>query len=232
MYRRAKTTDADLTICGYRRVDENSEQTISLEMSMDGEIDTREDKMQLAFINSSLWNKLYKAHLLKNIYSPAEPPRLAEDALLLASIYPQVSKVAFEPKVLYYNYMHNSSAMATVTQEDFRKTREAFIGYSNECPQDCKKLTTVIAFIHCAISFPLLTNTETGRIIRETYEFLSEAFPDWKKSITLRDVMGHKYRGKLAKIYVAILLYRTHLFGLFIPIWKFMSKKLGITIKW
>jgi len=232
MYDRAVSTGADITFCGFQRVDAESGLTISREMSLSGVIDASGDKLQLAFLNSSLWNKLYKAELLTSIYEPQRPPRLAEDALLLASIYPHTGTVAFVQEILYDNYMHGSSAMSRVTQEDFDLTREAFSGLRKIYPPENLKLCTCITFIHCAVSFPLLSRVDTRKIIKETYEFLYREFPNWKKAITLHDVSVNKYRGKMIKIYFAFLLYRLHLFSLFVSVWRFISDKFGVTIKW
>ena len=232
MYDRAVSTKADMTLCGYKRVDAETGRTISKEMSLSGVLDVSEDKLQLAFLNSSLWNKLFKAELLTHIYRPPQPPRLAEDALLLAGIYPHIGRVAFVPEILYDNYMHSASAMSHVSQEDFRLTRGAFSGMRMVYPPESFKLLTCIAFIHCAVSFPLLAGAEKRSAVKDTYEFLSKDFSDWKRAMTLKDVFKSKYRGKLIKIYFAFLLYRLHLFGIFLPIWQFMSNRVGIAVKW
>jgi hypothetical protein len=128
--------------------------------------------------------------------------------------------------------MHSSSAMANVIQEDFDITRAAFSALSKIYPPESRRLCTCIAFIHCAVSFPLLTRLDINKVNKETYGFLNTEFPDWKKALTLRDVRKNKYRSKIFKIYFTFLLYRLHLFSLFIHMWRFMSEKLGITIKW
>jgi len=188
--------------------------------------------VQLAILNSSLWNKLFKAELFADIYLPECPPRLAEDALLLAIIYPRVSKVAFVPEVLYDLFMHGSSAMACVAYDDFGLTREAFASFFKVCSAESARLCTCIAFIHTAVSFPLLSGVDTRGVIRETYAFLSECFPEWRRALTLRDVFRSKYRGKLVKVYFAFLLYRLRLFGLFVWFWRFLTVRLGVAIKW
>jgi len=232
LYNKAESTNADIVVCGYRRVAAESRRLISEEMSISAVYDISGDKLQLAFLNSSLWNKLYKAELFKSLYKPPRPPRLAEDALLLADIYRSVSKVAFVKDILYDMTMHSSSAMSHVVQEDFEQTREAFSKLCKVYPHEYSKLCTCITFIHCAVSFPLLSQDNARGIIKETYDFLHRDFPGWKNAVTLRDVFKYKQRGKLIKIYFAFLLYRCHLFGLLIPIWRFMSNKLGIAIKW
>jgi glycosyltransferase involved in cell wall biosynthesis len=232
MYKKAISADADITVCGFRRVDSKSGRTICEEMTLSGVIDTRGDKIQLAFINSSLWNKMYKAEILKSVYRPERPPRLAEDALFLTSIYPQVNKVAFVPEVLYNYYLHSSSAYSRITKVDFELTREAFGGLGQDYPTELLRLLTCMTVLHWAVLFSMYLRKDAGMKIKETYGFINENFPDWKKAVTIRDVAGSKYRQKMVKVYFAFLLYRLHLFGMFVSISQLLSDKFGFTLKW
>jgi hypothetical protein len=232
MHKQAASTDADIVVCGFRRVDSNSGRTICEEMTLSGVIDASGDKVQMAFLNSCLWNKLYKAEILNQIYCPEQPPRLAEDALFLTSIYPRVSKVAFVPEVLYDYYLHSSSAYSRITKEDFELTREAFKGLSQVYPAQLLRLLTCMTVLHWAVLFSLYLRTDAKGIIKETYGFIKENFPGWKKAVTIRDVIGSQYRRKMIKVYFAFLLYRLRLFGIFVTISQFMSDRFGVTLKW
>jgi glycosyltransferase involved in cell wall biosynthesis len=232
MFKKAVSADADITVCGFRRVDSISGRMICEEMTLSGVIDTQGDKIQLAFINSSLWNKLYKAEILHSIYKPVKPPRLAEDALFLTSIFPTVSKVAFVPDVLYDYHLHGSSAYSRITKEDFELTREAFKGLAKIYPQELLRLLTCMTVLHWAVLFSMYLRTDARAVIKETYMFIKENFPGWKKAVTICDVLRSKYRRKMIKVYLAFLLYRVHLFGIFVSISQFMSDRFGVTLKW
>jgi len=232
MHRQAVSTDADITVCGFRRMDFESGRLICEEMVLSGVLDAKADKIQLAFINTSLWNKLYKAEILHSIYQPEQPPRLAEDALLLTSIYPHVNKVAFVPEVLYDYYLHGSSAYSRITKEDFELTREVFKALEKGYPRQFTRLLTCMTVLHWAVMFSLYLRTGEGKIVKETYRFINDKFPSWKKAVTIRDVVRSNYRRKMIKVYFAFLLYRLHLFGLFVSISQFMSDRFGVSLKW
>jgi len=232
MHKQAVFWNADITVCGFRRVDSESGHTISKEMMLSGSIDVSDNKLQLVFLNTSLWNKLFKAELLNSLFLPEQPPRLAEDSLLLTGIYPDVNKVAFVPEVLYDYYLHSASAISHVTINDFIVTRDAFSELSRVYPQKYYNLYTCMAVMHCAVSFSFFSRKNTAEVIRETYNFITGTFPNWKNAITLRDIIKSRYRWKMTRVYSIFLLYRLHLFDSFVSVWQFMSDKFGIKLKW
>ncbi|MDR0547825.1 MAG: glycosyltransferase [Deltaproteobacteria bacterium] len=232
MYKRARETGADITVCGFRRVDEATGKIVATEMGLDGVEDVSVNKSPLMFLNSALWNKLFKAKLFENIFKPTIIPRIAEDTLFIASLYPRVNRIAFVSTVLYDYTVRSSSAIANVDTDDIQKTRLAFAELGDLYPQNHKNCLAAIAFIHCAVAMLLLMNKPSSDTIKETYVYLNKYFPTWKKILSLKQVLQSSHKIKLLKIYIVLLCFKLHIFSLFIFVWTFISKKFGITIKW
>ncbi|MCL2486916.1 MAG: glycosyltransferase, partial [Oscillospiraceae bacterium] len=95
LYKKAAETGADITVCGYSRVEEKTGRVIAKEMCLSAVVETDEDKLPLLFLNTGLCNKFFSAHLLREVYCLENPPRISEDAIFLANIYPNVNRVAF-----------------------------------------------------------------------------------------------------------------------------------------
>ena len=69
LYNAAKQSQADISICGFYRVDTDTQHVYSTEMTnYDGKIiDMDKNPEDILSINTALWNKLYKADILKNM---------------------------------------------------------------------------------------------------------------------------------------------------------------------
>jgi glycosyltransferase involved in cell wall biosynthesis len=232
MYDRAIESDADITLCGFRRVDESTGRTISTEMVIKGEDDVSVDKIPLLFLNSSLWNKFFKAKLFENIFEPTIIPRVAEDTLFLASLYPDVKKIAFVPVVLYNYNIRTTSAISSVINTDLYNSRIAFVELMSVYPLAQKDFIAAIVFIHCAVVLPLLMNWVSYNLIKDTYIFLNKYLPNWKNILTLKYIINSKYKIKLLKIYIPVLSFKYHFFYFLALAWKFLTIKCGFSIKW
>ena len=81
LYNAAKETNADISVCGFDRMDVDTLHVYSREMTQyEGKIiDMKKNPEEVLSINAALWNKLYKARVLKELDNLPNPPRILDD---------------------------------------------------------------------------------------------------------------------------------------------------------
>lgn len=232
---------ADIVICGFRRIDEETKKIYSVEMTnWKQSIFVKEDMGSFAVINTALWNKLYSKNILTKAIDFETPPRIAEDMMFLMSIYPYVNKIAFVDEPLYDYYVHAGSSMRTVQEKDcmdtiyaYRKLAEQIGNYSDE--KEWKELVDVMAFLHLGISLPvtLTGDKKLRKKIRKKIDFeLENRYHLWKKSHFLKYEYIKKHNSGLWKLKIMRFVYKFQLFSMFLNVYEFMTIKLKKDVKW
>ena len=232
LYKKATETDADITVCGYSRVEEKTGRVIAKEMCLSAVVETDEDKLPLLFLNTGLCNKFFSAHLLREVYCLENPPRISEDAIFLANIYPNVNRVAFVQDSLYDYIIRRGSLMSAVSLKDIEAIQNAFCDLRASFSGSLAYFFAVFAVVNVAVVLPLLFRGKSGPVVRNMYQFLDKEFPAWRRSLPLKYVLKSPFRIKFLKIYISVLCYRLHLFLPLVAVWQFAAYKLGISIKW
>ena len=97
LYKTLIENDADISVCGYNKIDAKTGKLIKSEMCNPRKAIIYPEREQglLLEINSAIWNKLFKANLVKNNLFFETAPKGYEDMVLLQYIYPSVKKIAF-----------------------------------------------------------------------------------------------------------------------------------------
>lgn len=134
MYNKAKEVDADITICGFRKVYQNSYEDYIFKVNENKIYSGNEvcDMMLKIEIYGYLWNKMFRSEqIIKNkIYF--EPNRLVED---WAPVFKQISiakKIIFINKVLYYYRQRENSSIRQKTLkkvEDYNLAVKDIVNY-------------------------------------------------------------------------------------------------------
>lgn len=242
LYNAAKKSGADISICGFDRMDVDTGHVYSTEMiQFEGkEIDMDKNPEDILSINTALWNKLYKAEVLKNMKNLPNPPRVFDDMMFLLLAYLNTKKMTFIKDSLYYYMVRQDSIMSTIKKEQIEATQKAMLDVKDIYLKDenGKKLLPVIdamAFLHFGISLMFRISADKTSNFKEELkknkQYLDSNFPTWRKSkyLKLTYCLGHKSNTKVAimkKVYIC------GLFRVFISLYNFMINKLKIDIKW
>ena len=242
LYNAAKKTNADISICGFDRMDVDTGHVYSTEMTQfEGkEIDMDKNPEDILSINTALWNKLYKAEVLKNMKNLENPPRVFDDMMFLLLAYLNTKKMTFIKDSLYYYMVRQDSIMSTIKKEQVEATQNAMLKIKEiyEHDENGKKLLPVIcciAFLHFRISLMFrISADKTSNFkeeLRKNKEYLNKNFATWRNSkyLKISYCISHKSNTKVA---IMRKIYKCGLFRLFISVYNFMIKKLKIDIKW
>lgn len=196
MFAKAKETGSDVVVSGFRRIDSAGGASDEMCGFGSGSLPIDSESGWLVSINTSLWNKLIKRSLVEERIALRNPPRIAEDALLLFSLYEHANKMAFVPEPLYDYRFLGESAMGSITMGDMHvladgwsmlKTRAMHDGFSD--------IIDLAAMVHIGVSAPLIAarkhSPEFSSIVSLAKKELDDRFPSYRNSrFTSRSYVG------------------------------------------
>ena len=204
-------------------------------------IDMTEKPEEVISINTSLWNKMYKASILKEIKEIENPPRILEDMMFLALVYLKINKISFVEDYLYYYMVREGSAMNTLKENEIKSIQQVMITIKEEytnskCTKEKMEVLSCMAFLHLGISLMLKVFENNKKDFKEEYkknlEFLDKNFGEWRTTKYLK--MWYTVFKCKSNLKVAIVkkVYILNLFSLFLNTYKMITEKLKIDIKW
>lgn len=243
LYKNITKNNADIAICGFKRIDEKTGKVLSQEMKYEETktIENGKNFEEVISINTALWNKLYKSELLKQIKDLSNPPRILEDMMFLSMIYEKTRKISFVNKYLYNYMVIEGSAMNTLKKEEIENIQNAMLEVKKQYVEENEskekmEILSSMAFLHFGISLMLKASETNNCDFNEEYknnlEFLNKNFPEWKKTKYTKMIYCLKRKSSNLKLAIVRKVYICHLFKAFISTYKFITKTLKIDIKW
>ena len=241
LYNAAISKNADISVCGFDRIDLDTGKLYSREMCKpeSKEIIVSKNPGDMLELNGAPWNKIYRAELLKKMHDMVNVPRVLDDMMFLQLIYINANKIVFIPNSLVFYMVRKDSIINTVKKDAIKPTYESMKEvrdlYYNERPELIDYIDSC-AFLHLGVSLMYRMSEDKTldfkSALKENKIFLNTNFPRWKKSkyIKLSYVITHK--GANFKLWIVKIFYNLGLFRLFISVYKFMIKKFGVDIKW
>ena len=241
LYNAAKENDADLAVCGFERIDLKTNKIVSKDMTGYGNTVKTITPMDdfCVFINPAPWNKIFKLDKVKDLRF--QNFRNFNDMIFLASSYSKIEKIAFVPDVLYHYYLRYDSQIHNVNSNDVDNFKRYLLElkrlYIKENKyDDMKYIIDFMAFLHLGMSVMYRASYDKSInmkiMLKNTIKYLDENFSTWRKSPFLK--FGYSVKRGLKRIAISVIafLYRHHMAGLYIFIYRFVIDKLKIDIKW
>lgn len=243
LYKSITKNNADIAVCGFRRIDEKTGKVLSQEMKYEENkiIEKEKNFEEVISINTALWNKLYKTEILKNLNDLSNPPRILEDMMFLSMVYQKTNKISFVDNYLYNYMVIEGSAMNTLKKEEIEKIQDAMLEIKKQYIEEnanteSMEILASMAFLHFGISLMLkasgANNCDFSEEYKKNLKFLNENFPEWKKTKYTKIMYCLKNKSANLKLAVVRKVYICHLFKVFILTYKFITKTLKIDIKW
>lgn len=204
-------------------------------------IDMTEKPEEVISINTALWNKMYKASILKEIKEIEKPPRILEDMMFLALVYLKINKISFVEDYLYYYMVREGSAMNTLKENEIKSIQQVMITIKEEytnskCTKEKMEVLSCMAFLHLGISLMLKVFENNKKDFKEEYkknlDFLDKNFGEWRTTKYLKLwYTVFKCKSNL-KVAIVKKVYILNLFSLFLNTYKMVTEKFKIDIKW
>lgn len=241
LYNAAKNTNADISCCGFDRIDMETEKLYSREMTKfrHQSFNIQENPGLLLEINTAPWNKIYKADLLKKMHDLKNVPKVLDDMMFLQLIYINANKISFISDSLVYYMVRKDSIINTVKQElipgVYESMKEVRSIYVKENPKMIDYVDAN-AFLHLGISFMYRLSEDKQlnfkKALKDNTLFLNNEFPGWKKNAYIKHSYVRKNHGSNKKLWIVRWIYRLHMFRPFLAAYKFMINHFGVDIKW
>lgn len=239
LYRKICQEEADIAICGYQRIDNETGKVISQEMKWPENkiIEQEKNPEEVISINTAVWNKLFKKSVIQKIPELENPPRILEDMMFLALVYRNVKKICFVEQYLYDYQVISGSAMKRYHEQEIQSIQKAMLEVKqqyekNKATQQQREILAAMAFLHLGISLMFLIAEAKSFDFKEEYKqnlaYLNEHFPEWKKTkyLTLHYVITHHFVN--LKVTIMKKIYDIHSFRLA----AIGYGKLKINLKW
>lgn len=240
LYAAAKQNAADIVVCGFDRIDLDTGNLYSREMTKFPikTFDIQENPGLLLEVNAAPWNKIYKSELLKNMGNLETIPRVFDDMMFLQLIYINANRITFIDDSLVYYMVRKDSIINTINQKYIDGVYESMKELKTIYESNNSNMLNYIdscAFLHLGISFMyrLYADKELdfGKALKTNTTFINTYFPNWNNEyITLKFILKNKGANK--KLYIGKKFYDFHIFRLFLKTYTFMINSLGVDIKW
>lgn len=243
LYETACRENADVVVCGFQRVDEATQDVLSVEMDEKRTpISIPTNPGDLISINSAAWNKMFRRSLLLAMHRLDEPPSILEDVALCQLAYlSSKGTVAFTGNAPYHYMVHADSMINTITEPQIESVRRALLEirhhYLQEVPGTalCEAFETTV-FLHMGVAIPFRVSASKhmnlARELKITTAYLNEWFPLWQTSRFMKLGYALAHRGAFTKLFVASCFYKAHLMRPFLAMYRFVVEKLHVEIKW
>lgn len=240
LYNAAKKNDADLAVCGFERIDLETNKVVATNMTNFGydvkEITPNDD--YLLFINPAPWNKIYKREKIKDLRFL--PFRGFNDTMFLASCYTKMNKIAFVPDVLYHYFLRYDSQIHTVNEQDVNNLKKYLLEVKNLYInsgkyEEMKYILDTFAFLHLGTSVMYRVSYDKSVdmkvMLKDTIKYLDGNFGNWRKSPFLKLGYSLKKGFKHVALWGVSLFYKWNMPMVYIKVYRFLVDKLKIDIK-
>lgn len=240
LYNVAKEKNADLAVCGFERIDLETNKVVATNMTNFGNSvkNISPDDDYLLFINPAPWNKVYKREKIKDLRFLTF--RGFNDTMFLASCYTKMEKIAFIPDVLYHYYLRYDSQIHSVNENDVNNLKKYLLSVKNlyiesNKYEQMKYILDTFAFLHLGTSVMYRVSYDKSvdmkKMLKDTIEYLDNNFENWRKSPFLKLGYSLKKGFKHVAFWGVSLFYKWGIPNVYIKIYRFLVDKLKIDIK-
>ena len=228
-------TDSDISICAYKSVEFGTGHLLGIGMQGYPNIFKLPPKDDiLAFINTSLWNKLIRKSIINNIRLPDF--RVCEDGCFLLMLYNNCKQITFTDKVLVSYLQHSNSIMSTTREEDvYALAAEIKKLYDESGSKIYKDTLGLFAFIHVGLSFTIRIyenpNINISKHLKWIRNYFIECF-DFFNNNNFTKFTSLKHRGiRGYALWVCLILYKLRLFRVFLITYGIYKKFSKMSVK-
>ena len=240
LYDTIKKDDSDVAICGFQREDFNTGKVFSKEMNkLEGTYKLSNDYGIILEINTSMWNKLFKRDVMKSLLEFRLDALGLGDMTLLAYMYSKINKVAFSKDVLYFYQVREGSNISTMKVDVVDSIYDNLIRIKKIYEQEKSEMIEILdayAFLHLGVSmmYRLYRSDKENfnKLYKDNLNVLNTEFSKWNKNkyYSLKYVLKNDKRN--LKLHICYIMYKMHLFKLFIKFYNYLTSKFKFDIKW
>ena len=227
LHEKAARTDADITICGYDRVEIETGKVLCREMLGFPETVEHPAETDLpCFINTSPWNKLILTERIGDARFPAM--RVGEDMIFLSRLYPNCKRIAFVDRVLIHYQVRSASVMSNTSLDSIHQFADEAEGLLRLVEATSFYETfSLTTFVHIGISMAIRASQNAGiqmkPFLRWEKEYLKRnRLLSGRRALRLRSLVRHGMKG--VAIWGCKVLYCVNGMRLFLALFQWMTR--------
>ena len=244
LYNFSENNNVDISICGFNRVEFESNKLVSTEMCNHKKniINVNDEPEQLIQINTSLWNKLFKKEIIEDIYSFKVIPYALDDMCFLTMIFLRTNTIGFINKPLYNYYVHEKSVITSINEKKILKVKETLLEIKEQynirgASQERKEVLSAMVFLHLNISmlyriYESDAKKDFKRIKNDLDNYIDKNFAYYKSTKYLKLYYSILHKFSNIKIVIMKIIYQMKLYMIFLKFYSFIISKLKMDIKW
>lgn len=218
LYNAVIKSSADISVCAYNRFESETGHVLCTEMQgYPRQVEVgKTNYPSLAFVNTSLWNKLIKVSRIGQLRFPSFS--VGEDACFLLSVYNNCNKICFIDDILiHYRVRANSVISNTSESTIYAFAEELFKLWKASENTFLKNDIALASFIHIGISMAIRANNgcnvDSKKIIHWISAYFQNNYGWFTSCIYLRFFYLIKYGFKGLCIWIARICYRLGVFS-------------------
>lgn len=228
------TYDADISLCAYDRVERESGNVLCREMiGFPKTIALPPEDDILAFINSSLWNKLIRTDLMDGVRIPDFS--VGEDLCFMLRLYAKSRRIVTTDEIFIHYKVRNNSVISNTSEKTIFRFAEELTAMWKCADEHFRATVELVTFIHIGISMMsrAYDNPEISlpEVVGKISELFAKEFDFFRNSQFLRFGSLARHGIKGLGIWTALMFYRLHCFPLYMSMYKKLTRLLRIDIK-
>lgn len=242
LYQEAKSSGADITLCGFERFDDESGEVLCTEM-VNNPTDLITDIPNfdlLAYMNPVVWDKLYKRDLVENLRFTNI--KRTEDVFWLLRMVPNIKSIKCINESLYHYRVRDDSLLNSINEKAYKDVVQNFCTVSKELDEKYgvknkyRDVIDLIGFSRCGIGITYRAGMNdlknAKKYARHSRKVLDQYYPGWRKNrfLTLKSCSKHGIKG--LGIWGCHVLYRINRFDIYIRLYTWFKNKFKKEIKW
>lgn len=185
MYNQITKTDADIAICNYKKVYENSKQITYHNVSNKCKITSIQKNPKIVYLlDYAPWNKLYKKELWENIEYPIGVKY--EDLETILKIFLNANKITYVDRYLYNYYQNSEGETATINERVYdifiilSNLKDIFSSQSKKIWNAYQELCISKIFIYNQLILKKEDIQFSKKFMDKGYHFIESNFTNWK----------------------------------------------------
>ena len=243
LYTAAKSADADLAVCGFSRIEQESGKVLSRELCTPRKpFSFADDPGRMVELNGAPWNKIFRASILKQMRDlPAPPPVLDDIAFHLLAYLDMKGETVFVPRSLVNYMVRSGSIINTMSAQQIPHIYGAFSQvktYYNDAGASpaLQEALDACAFLHLGISvnYRLAADPDNDlkTLIPQCTRFLDEHFPTWRHSPYFTGRYARINGQSFKRLRTVWHLYRLDMLPTFLRLYSFIITHCKVDFKW
>lgn len=235
LYNSITEFDSDVAVCAYDRIVSETGQVLSTEMrGFPDFIDLLQVEDELAFLNGSMWNRLWKYEVIKGLRFPDFS--VGEDLFFQVQCYLNSSRISFVDDVLIHYRVRKESVISNTSQNSITSFADQFkMLYEKVKGTKQSDWLELVIFIHIGISmlFRAAANPDIRLVnhIKWTKKYFVNNFGMFGKNkyFRLNSLCKHGIRG--LAIWLVLFMYKLGGLALFAKTYNWMVKTFHFEVK-